>query len=259
MTDSIRIHPIPALQDNYIWVILDSHQKNAVIVDPGAAEPVLAFLEQEKCYLQSILVTHHHRDHTQGIHHITKLFPVPVYGSEHSPLPEVTHRLAEGGRIPQQHSPLPLQALGIPGHTHDHLAFHGAGLLFCGDTLFACGCGRIFEGTPVQMYTSLQKLAALPDDTRIYCGHEYTLKNLQFAKQVEPENRLIAQRLEYVTQLRNQKQPSLPSTLGLEKDTNPFLRCTLPQVRHQVANYANAALDTPLDVFTWLRKWKDSY
>ena len=253
------IIPIPALRDNYIWTMIKPEDHTAWVIDPGDAAPVIDFLKQQKLTLKAILITHHHWDHTAGVAELREQQPTPVYGSAKEKIADVTHLLKDEEDIHMEGCPLTFHVIAIPGHTLDHIAYYSPGLLFCGDTLFAAGCGRVFEGTPEQMYASLQKIAALPDDTRIYCAHEYTLNNLHFAEIVEPENTLIKQRITQVSELRNKNLPSLPSTLSEEKETNPFLRCDSPELIAQVETYANQTLHNPIEVFTWVRKWKDSF
>lgn len=253
------IQAIPSLQDNYIWAIVDTLQQKACIIDPGEAAPVNIFLSQNNLKLIALLITHHHWDHTDGIHLLKQAHQIPVYGAMYSPNHEITLRLNEGEHIASNSCLLDFHVLAIPGHTLDHIAYYSPGLLFCGDTLFAAGCGKIFEGTAMQMYQSLQKIAALPDDTLIYCAHEYTLNNLYFAQTVEPENQAVSNRLKQVHALRQKNLPTLPSSLREEKQTNPFLRCHSPTLITQVEKFAGQPLKTVVDVFTWLRKWKNEF
>jgi hydroxyacylglutathione hydrolase len=224
----VQVTAIPALSDNYIWAII--HQDKAVIVDPGEAEPVERFLKQHHLSLAGILLTHHHWDHTNGAAALHQRYHVPVFGPAEDHIPSVTHALRDGDSVKIPDFPIVWRVMAIPGHTLGHVAYYADGMLFCGDTLFSAGCGRLFEGTAQQMYDSLSQLAALPCNTRVYCGHEYTVKNLQFAQTVEPENTRIVTRLEEVQALRNQQLPSLPSTIKIELETNPFLRCDSPEV-----------------------------
>lgn len=257
--NNLTILPIPVLQDNYVWAIIDKNQSIALIIDPGEAIPVSVFLKQQQLKLVGILITHHHWDHTNGIEALKKEYDTPVFGPANETIPGMTMPLQEEETVSIQGFPLSFKVISIPGHTLGHIAYYFPGMLFCGDTLFASGCGRIFEGTPAQMYESLQEIAALPHDTKIYCAHEYTLNNLRFAKLVEPNNPAIMERIKEVTDLRQQGLPSLPSTLHAEKETNPFLRCRLPQVIASVENYAGEPLKDELDVFTRLRQWKDNF
>lgn len=259
MKKQIPIYPIPSLKDNYIWALIDPEQRSVCIIDPGDADPVIAFLDKQKLDLQSILITHHHWDHTDGIGLLKDKYQIPVYGPANPAIPEITQVTDDGMEIPNEDCFLKLRVLAIPGHTLDHLAYYAPGMLFCGDTLFAAGCGRIFEGSVLQMYQSLQKMAALPEDTKIYCAHEYTLNNLRFAQIVEPDNEAIHERLAQVKALREMNLPSLPSTLKEEKLTNPFLRCEMPQLRANMEKFSGQTLNSPVEVFGWVRKWKDEF
>lgn len=249
--------PVRAFEDNYIWLLHNG--RHAVAVDPGEALPVLTILEQHSLQLSAILVTHHHGDHVEGIPELLERFPVPVFGPTREHIPGLTHPVGEGDLIELPDLAVPLKVLDVPGHTAGHVAYYGGNSLFCGDTLFACGCGRIFEGTPQQMYASLQKLARLPDDTAVYCAHEYTLASIRFAKAVEPGNQALLAR-----EARDQAavaagRPTLPSTIALENLTNPFLRCEEPEIRQNTSRYAGKALLNPVDVFAALRQWKDTF
>ena len=251
-----NIVPVSAFTDNYIWVIHD--QYHAVVVDPGEAKPVLSFLHQKNLKLIAILNTHHHNDHVGGNLALLQQFPVPVYGPGSESISTVTHCLKEGDSVYLAELSLGLSILDIPGHTAGHIAYYGANLLFCGDTLFACGCGRLFEGTAQQMYTSLNKLARLPDKTAVYCGHEYTLANINFAKLVEPGNQALTQLQVSAEKQRKSKLPTLPSTIVMEKACNPFLRCNQPEVIHNASNYIGKPLTDPVSVFASIREWKNN-
>ena len=253
----IQIVPVRAFTDNYIWVVRDQHY--AAVVDPGDAAPVLDYLRRENLQLIAILNTHHHNDHVGGNAALLREFPVPVYGPANESIPTLTHRLSEGDSIHLAEFSLNFSVLDIPGHTAGHIAYYGANLLFCGDTLFACGCGRLFEGTAQQMHASLQKLAALPDATRVYCGHEYTRANIRFAREVEPGNRVLIELAATVEKLHKQNMPTLPSTLAMEKATNPFLRCQQPEVIQTASNYLDKPLPDPVSVFAAVRSWKDDF
>lgn len=257
LNSDLQIYAIAALKDNYIWLIVNS-RGGAVVVDPGDAAPVLDYLVQYDLKLQGILITHHHWDHTNGIAELLQHYPVPVFGSQLNVCSELSHKVEEG-QIVEFNAHFPsYQVLAIPGHTLDHIAYYANDHLFCGDTLFAGGCGRLFEGTPEQMYTSLQKIAAFPDHTKLYCAHEYTLANLQFAQLVESNNLFILERIEKVKAMRQQNQPSIPSLLSEEKQTNPFLRCTQPEVKQQAEQYMRRYLSDPIEVFAALRAWKNT-
>lgn len=258
-SELIHHYPILALKDNYIWAVVNPKQASTVIVDPGAAQPVIDFLLHHKLRLAAILLTHHHWDHTNSVLPLLQHYSAPVYGpGKH--IAGVTHVASEDKRIEIDAVGITYQVLHIPGHTLDHVAYYSEFGLFCGDTLFGAGCGRVFEGTAVQMYSSLQKIAALPNDTKLYCGHEYTLKNLHFAQTIEPNNADILHRLEQVRCMREQQQPSLPSTLKEEKITNPFLRCSAPALLARVKELAGSTFDhDPVAVFSWLRARKDVF
>src|SRR3990167_2282045 len=236
--NAVNVVAIRALKDNYIWLLVDESQKTAVIVDPGEAKPVLDYLAAQALTPLAILITHHHWDHVNGITEIKDRFDIPVYAPATEDVPLVTTQVHEDADVNVPDFPVSFKALFIPGHTKGHIAYYAPGMLFCGDTLFAAGCGRLFEGTASQMAASLQKILSLPNDTKIYCAHEYTLSNLSFAATVEPDNRHIQERIVHVTRLREQDLPSLPSSVQDEKDTNPFLRCTSPQVIASAEKYA---------------------
>lgn len=253
----MQIIPIPSLKDNYIWAIIENTQ--AIIVDPGEATPVLTFLKQQKLSLLAILITHHHWDHTNGIADILKEYPVPVYGPAHENIPDMTHPLTATTALRIAGFPHNITVFDIPGHTSQHIAYYIQDALFCGDTLFAAGCGRLFEGTANEMMASLQTITALPDNTRLYCAHEYTLNNLRFAQHVEPDNQQITMRIQHVAELRRNHLPSLPSTISEEKATNPFLRCDSKELKKNVEKHVGINLNDTLAVFTALRKWKDGY
>lgn len=257
----LRVTALAAFKDNYIWLLHREGGRDAVVVDPGDAKPVLKALQERGLKLGGILVTHHHWDHTNGIGELLEHAPVPVLGpaAESQPIAGLSQLFGDGEVARVDCLDAEFTVMDIPGHTLGHIAFHGNGLLFCGDTLFSAGCGRLFEGTPAQMHGSLERLASLPDETRVYCGHEYTESNLAFALAVEPDNAAAAAQLRHVRGLRAQQQPSLPSTLAMEREINPFLRCAVPAVRNAAAHHAGRTLEDPVDSFAVLRAWKDQF
>ena len=228
-------------------------------MDPGDAEPVLAALEQQRLTPVAILCTHHHPDHVGGIAELVARNKVPVFGPKGEPIPALTHPVGQGDSAVIPALDASFSVLDIPGHTRAHVAYYGLGSLFCGDTLFACGCGRVFEGTAAQMLASLSKLAALPDETKVYCGHEYTLANIRFARAVDPGNAELAAREERAQRLRDAGRPTLPSTLGEERATNPFLRCAEPAVVESANKYLGARIADPVRVFAAIRDWKNKF
>ena len=252
-----EVVPLRAFSDNYIWTIRDAG--HAAVVDPGDAAPVIDYLTREKLTLVAILNTHHHADHVGGNAALLAITRVPVFGPHDDRIPEVTERVADGQRFMLPHFNIEMETLEIPGHTRSHIAFHGGGMLFCGDTLFAAGCGRLFEGTPRQMHDSLTRLARLPDDTRVYCGHEYTLANIKFARAAEPGNKRLLELEQQAQALRAQDQPTLPSTIAQEKATNPFLRVTEPAVMLSASTRAARKLSDPVSVLAEIRDWKNSF
>ncbi|BCL76172.1 hydroxyacylglutathione hydrolase [Jeongeupia sp. HS-3] len=249
----LELTPLPIFDDNYIWVLHD--HRRALAVDPGLAAPLERFLAGRGLQLDALLVTHHHHDHTGGLAELVAAHPgIPVYGPAR--IPEVNRVLAGGETI--NVLDLSVDVLAVPGHTLDHLAYYGAPWLFCGDTLFGAGCGRLFEGSPAQMYASLSKLAALPPETLVCCTHEYTLSNLKFARAVEPDNIATQDRDDADRAKRAQGQPTLPSTIALERATNPFLRCSEATVIAAAsARHANGA--DPVSVLAAIRSWKDHF
>jgi hydroxyacylglutathione hydrolase len=250
--------PIPAFADNYIWMLHRSGCRDAVVVDPGDAVPVLQTLEREGLTLVAILLTHHHWDHAGGVEALRAAFPeCRVYGPDDRRIPHITDVLEEGERVALELLGSGLQVLEVPGHTSTHIAYLGEGSLFCGDTLFAAGCGRVFDGTFEQMAASLERIAALPRETLMYCAHEYTLANLGFAQWVEPENPALAERDRAERDRRSLGQPTVPSRLDLELATNPFLRTREPAVVAAAERYAARPLADAAEVFRALREWKD--
>lgn len=227
-----QVIPIPAFRDNYIWLL--QREDHAVVVDPGDAAPVLAYLESHGLNLDAILVTHHHSDHIGGIDALLAQHAAKVYAPAQERYQFPHQAVREGDMVELPGLLTAFQVMETPGHTFGHAVYYGANHLFCGDTLFGCGCGRLFEGSCVQLHHSLQRLAALPPETGVYCAHEYTLNNIRFARTVDPDNPALQQREREVQHARQQQRPSLPSTIGLELATNPFLRCSTPAVRQAV-------------------------
>lgn len=255
----MRIEPIPAFEDNYIWALRGMGPVGRVaVVDPGEAAPVLRFLEQTRDRLCAILVTHRHGDHVGGIAEILAHHPAPVYGPALEAADVVTHPLRDGDRLTLKALGLDFEVLHLPGHTLGHVAYYRKGLLFCGDVLFGAGCGRVFEGTLEQMHASLARIAALPAATHIYCAHEYTQSCLGFARTVEPDNPVIAARAARVASLRLAGQPSVPSTLADELATNPFLRWNAPAVIAAATAWLGRQPANDAETFGAIRVWRDS-
>jgi hydroxyacylglutathione hydrolase len=255
--EAFEVIPLRAFTDNYIWTIRDA--RHAAVIDPGDAQPVLDYLKRENLRLVAILNTHHHADHVGGNSALLRHANVPVFGPHDSRIPEVTNRLADGERMTLPHFDIGFEVMEIPGHTRSHIAFHGGGMLFCGDTLFAAGCGRLFEGTPQQMHDSLARLIGLPDTTRVYCGHEYTLANIRFARAVDPANRALRELEASARTLRDKNLPTLPSTIAQEKATNPFVRCREASVVASASKYAGKPLADPVSVLAAIREWKNNF
>lgn len=256
----IQITAIKAFKDNYIWAIARQNSTTTWVVDPGDAKPVLDFLQENQLKLSGILITHHHWDHCNGIKELIARYDVPVYGPQKETI--LANKVVdERDEIFLSDLQINFQVLAIPGHTLDHIAYYSKefNILFCGDTLFSAGCGRLFEGTPEQMYSSLMKIFALPEETQIYCAHEYTATNLKFALQIEPENLNLLKRVKEVDEMREKKLPSLPSTLALEKKINPFLRCSTENIITTAQTHIKHTLKNPVDVFAVIRKWKDNF
>lgn len=247
---------IPAFKDNYIWLLRKG--RSAVVVDPGDASPVLEVLDREGLVLTAILITHHHADHQGGIAALLSQYPAAVFGPAAESITALTHPLVGGESIRLDSIEADFKVLAVPGHTLGHLAYQGNGRLFCGDTLFGAGCGRLFEGSPAQMHDSLTRLAALPGETAAYCAHEYTETNLRFALTVEPGNRNLRRRVDQVAVARAKGMATIPTTIELEKATNPFLRSQVPEVISSVRNRGEDASDS-LAVFTALRKWRNAF
>lgn len=255
----IEIIRIPALKDNYIWLIYQPKTCSAVIVDPGEALPVLQILNARSIQLCAIFLTHHHGDHCNGVTEILKHFNVPVYGSKKENIPLCSHLIEENHIIPIEKLGISFQVLEVPGHTLGHIAYFDGKHLFCGDTLFTGGCGRLFEGTAEQMLSSLIKLKSLPPETLIYCGHEYTLANLEFAITLEPNNRVLKERLALTRIKRAEQKPTVPSTIAVELETNPFLRTNVPTVIEAVNRLSGQKLTKEPEIFLWIREHKNQF
>lgn len=261
----MTLHPIPAFSDNYIWCLHDG--KTAYVVDPGEAGPVQSYLEQHALSLSGILITHHHWDHVSGIETLVAAFPnIPVWGPANETIPARTLSLSQNQTIELTFATdtVTFDVFDVPGHTAGHIAFYAnqspvGPLLFCGDTLFSAGCGRLFEGTAEQMFESLNQLKALPDNTKVCCTHEYTSANLSFALAVEPQNASIQEHIAQVNALRAKDQPSLPSSIGQEKRINPFLRAGETDVWETLAANCGQRPTSEVDSFAKLRAWKDSF
>jgi hydroxyacylglutathione hydrolase len=256
----LTIDPIAAFSDNYIWLIRNDHTNDAFVVDPGDAAPVEAALKERQLSLSGILITHHHLDHTGGLAQLRARYNPVVYGPANSAIEGIDHRVGGGDTV--QVLGETLSVMEVPGHTLDHIAYFHDGeppILFCGDTLFAGGCGRVFEGTPPMMHESLQTLAALPTDTRVYCAHEYTLANLAFALAVEPDNAELQQRVADARATRAGNEPTVPSTLSLELKTNPFLRCNEPELLESLRSQGRLQGESGAAVFAAVRGWKDNF
>jgi len=253
----LQVHGIAAFDDNYIWAIQGENGKVA-IVDPGDADPVLSYLQKTGQQAVAILITHKHYDHVGGIADLKENYPdVVVYGPADEPVQGLDYRLKAGDKVIIPGLQFRPEIMEVPGHTEGHIAYFGDGALFCGDTLFACGCGRVFSGTMAQLHHSLGKISGLPGETLVYCAHEYTLDNIGFAKWVEPDNPDLIQREDQVRAARLQQLPTVPSTLDLELRTNPFLRAHVQRVINAAEHHAGHSLDTNEAVFTVLRQWKD--
>ncbi|MEX0729743.1 MAG: hydroxyacylglutathione hydrolase [Aquisalimonadaceae bacterium] len=254
----INVFPISAFSDNYIWAIQREGTNHCAVVDPGDAAPVLSTLAARNLRLDAIIITHHHADHVGGVEQLLRHFEVPVYGPAGERIPGRTTALNDGDSFHLPTLGLDLEVIDVPGHTAGHIAYYGHDLLFCGDTLFAGGCGRLFEGTPAQMHASLSRLAALPDTTQVFCAHEYTQANLRFARRVDPENEALAQRLRTVEEKRAAGECTLPSRIGTEKQTNPFLRSDDANVKQAAERLTGKRLTSAVDVFTAVRALKDA-
>jgi len=256
----LNVIAVPAFQDNYLWLIVPDDGNGCYAVDPGDATPIEAALKTHGLELSGILLTHHHWDHTGGVETLLNHRSIPVYGPKSDQIPQVTHALGEGDTI-ELSAGTHLSVIEVPGHTLDHIAYFESSSesLFCGDALFAGGCGRMFEGNPQQMQGSLEKLAGLPAHTKVYCAHEYTESNLRFAQAVEPANKALSERIQAVATLRQDGKATVPSLLSDEWATNPFLRWSQADVKQSASAFANQSLTSADEIFAALRRWKDNF
>jgi hydroxyacylglutathione hydrolase len=259
LANMVDVLHVPAFEDNYIWLIRGATPGKVAVVDPGDAEPVLGFCAAHKLEPAAILCTHHHHDHVGGIEDLVARNAIPVYGPAAERIPRCSQALTGDETVELTALGLRFRVIAVPGHTRGHIAYYGHGLLFCGDTLFSAGCGRLFEGSAEQMHASLSKLAALPPDTAVYCAHEYTADGLRFAAAVEPQNPDVPAHQRQVASWRAADRPSLPSTIGLERRINPFLRSDQPEVRAAAQRFAGRSLDSEASVFAAIRRWKDGF
>ncbi|NQY88609.1 MAG: hydroxyacylglutathione hydrolase [Colwellia sp.] len=266
VTTPVHVTPIKAFTDNYIWAI--TNKEMVTLVDPGDANVCIEFLEKNQLTLSAILITHHHVDHTGGITKLVaysqeKQWPLTIYGPANENIPHCDVKLNENDTVVLADLNTSFQIIDLPGHTAGHIAYFANGnltpLLFCGDTLFSGGCGRLFEGSPKQMLNSLTKLASLPENTQVYCTHEYTQANLAFALTVEPNNQELVNYHNRVKVLRAKNQVTIPSTIALEKQINPFFRCHTQSIQSSAQQFSTNTQATTLDTFTTIRRWKDQF
>jgi hydroxyacylglutathione hydrolase len=256
----LEVTPVRAFADNYIWLIHGETDRTRVAaVDPGDGQAVERTLQERGLTLAALLVTHHHRDHIGGVEALVARFGVPVFGPARESIPGHCRPLGEGDEVTLAELGLGFSVMDVPGHTAGHIAYLGHGAVFCGDTLFSGGCGRLFEGTPAQMLDSLSRLADLPIETRVYCTHEYTLNNLRFARVADPGNAATAAYEVECMQKRNRDEPTVPSTIALERQINPFLRCDDSNVKHAAESHAGGRLTDKTAVFAAVRQWKDQF
>jgi hydroxyacylglutathione hydrolase len=253
------VRAVSTLKDNYVWLIHAENSAHVIVIDPGDEKPVIQAIQHQELIPVAIIITHHHYDHVDGIEPFLEHFKVPVYGPANESIPAVTNPLLPSDNLSIHRDFPSCQVIAVPGHTNGHLAYLFDDSLFCGDTLFSAGCGRLLGGTYSQLLNSLKYICSLPLKTKIYCAHEYTVNNLRFSLVVEPGNHEVQQRLEYVEKLRTESKITLPSTLEIELATNPFLRCQEPSVVSAAEQYISHSLVNELAVFTVLRQWKDNF
>jgi hydroxyacylglutathione hydrolase len=253
----LSVEPIKAFTDNYIWLV--STNEGSIVIDPGESKNIQKLIDNKTIDLKGILITHHHYDHTNGLSELVKINELEVYGPVNN-IDGINHRLTDKDKI--SIIGIDFDVISIPGHTLDHIGFYSANannpILFCGDTLFAGGCGRIFEGTYEQMFHALKKITKLPTNTNIYCGHEYTLSNLKFALEADDSNKELIEEFKKVENKINSNIPSLPTTLDKELKVNPFLRCDNINIQNKIIEKFKVS-NNELEVFTALRKWKDNF
>ncbi len=254
----LKVIPIPALRDNYIWCMYDTTTKHCLLVDPGEAKPAIETIEKLQLNPVAILVTHHHWDHSNGVTDLINKYDVEVFACDENKIPGAKIHLKDGDEFLINKLRIKFKAIRVPCHTLDHTAFYTPNLVFTGDTLFTGGCGKFFEGTPTQMFNSLEKLKKLSLETLVYCGHEYTQSNLKFAALVEPKNIDIKNRVAEVDKLRSQQLPTVPASLAIEMKTNPFLRTNIPDVIKSVEDCFNKKFNSEIEVLAALREWKNS-
>ena len=253
----LSVEPIKAFTDNYIWLV--STNEGSIVIDPGESKNIQKLIDNNTIDLKGILITHHHYDHTNGLSELVKINELEVYGPVNN-IDGINHRLNDKDKI--SIIGIDFDVISIPGHTLDHIGFYSANannpILFCGDTLFAGGCGKIFEGTYEQMFHALKKITKLPKNTNIYCGHEYTLSNLKFALEADDTNKELIEEFKKVENKINSNIPSLPTTLDKELKVNPFLRCDNINIQNKIIEKFKVS-NNELEVFTALRKWKDNF
>jgi len=255
--ESVEIFPLPAFEDNYIWCL--RHGDALAVVDPGDADPVLHHLAKSGDRLRAILITHHHRDHIGGIAELTARHPVPVFAPRAEAIAGTTNPVSGGDRIALPELGIDFEVLDVAGHTRGHVAYYRPGTLLCGDTLFGCGCGRLFEGTAAQLYAALRRIGVLPRLTFVYCAHEYTASGIRYARTVEPGNPAVEVRGTDVARKRQLGEPTVPFTIADELATNPFMRCNEPEVVAAVARRLGHVPADELEVFASLRSWRDHF